>query len=80
MACFKKPPPNRPIDIAGKQVAAAWQVHGDHHPLDGGYDEDNDGDVIIQFTDGTELRVWSYWCNDQTSSMEFGIAPIGAAD
>jgi hypothetical protein len=59
-------------ELAGKTVASARQESGDSH-LDGDYAQD--GPVIIEFTDGTALIVESYWCNDDTSGIEFSIKP-----
>ena len=65
-------------ELAGRTVARAVQTSGDYHPLDGGYEAD--GDVVMDFTDGSRLTVQSHWCNDDTASTEYGFEETPASE
>lgn len=58
-------------ELSGKVVARAYQESGECHSLDSGYEQD--GTVVVEFTDGTKLVVISWWCNDSTASTEYTI-------
>jgi hypothetical protein len=58
--------------LVGKTVASARQETSEYHSLDSDYEQD--GDVVIEFTDGSSITVTGYWCNDGTASTEYKIA------
>lgn len=67
---MKEPDP-KPILLEGKTVKRAYQEAGEPHSLDNCWE--NDGDVVIEFTDGSTITVSSHWCNDSTSSTEVHV-------
>lgn len=61
--------------LDGKVVRRVYQRSGMFHSLDEGYAPD--GDVVVEFEDGTTLTVTSFPCNDDTSSTEYEIERPG---
>ncbi len=62
-------------ELVGKTIRSATQRSGDYHNLDNGYEQD--GEVVLEFTDRSTLTVRSSWCNDGTARTEFEYLPGG---
>lgn len=59
--------------LAGKVVKRAYQEAGEYHGSDDGYEAD--GEVVIEFEDGSSLSVVGHWCNDGTASTDYTYSP-----